>query len=113
MTLVALLNTSRKPRFNRDSGFRLFFIFTAILGALSAASVAIAQTADRPWMNPGLAPEERAELVLKQLTLDEKLALLHGNGMAHAPQWQMPLTHLTTAERDTLREYSALEYPLW
>src|SRR6201986_126054 len=95
MTLVALLNTSRKPRFNRDSGFRLFFIFTAILGALSAASVAIAQSADRPWMNPGLAPEERAELVLKQLTLDEKLALLHGNGMAHAPQWQMPLTHLT------------------
>lgn len=95
MILVVLLNTSRKPRFNRDFSFRLFFIFAAILGALSAASVAIAQSADRPWMNPGLAPEERAELVLKQLTLDEKLALLHGNGMAHAPQWQMPLTHLT------------------
>jgi beta-glucosidase len=94
MTLVALLNTSRKPRFNRDSSFRLFFFFAAILGALSAASVAVAQSADRPWMNPGLAPEKRAELVLKQLTLDEKLALLHGNGMAHAPQWQMPLTHL-------------------
>jgi len=56
MTLVALLNTSRKPRFNRDSRFRLFFIFAAILGALPAASVAIAQSADRPWMNPVLAP---------------------------------------------------------
>src|SRR5277367_4040730 len=33
-------------------------------------------------------------MVLKQLTLDEKVALLHGNGMAHAPQWQMPLSHL-------------------
>jgi beta-glucosidase len=46
-------------------------------------------------MNPKLSPEERADMVLKQLTLDEKLALLHGNGMAHASQWQMPLTHLT------------------
>jgi beta-glucosidase len=45
-------------------------------------------------MNTGLAPEKRAELVLKEMTLDEKLALLHGNGMAHAAQWQMPLTHL-------------------
>jgi beta-glucosidase len=45
-------------------------------------------------MNPRLAPEERAEMVLKQLTLDEKLALLHGNGMAHNPDWTMPLTHL-------------------
>jgi beta-glucosidase len=34
-------------------------------------------------------------MVLKQMTLDEKLALLHGNGMAHASQWQMPKTYLT------------------
>jgi beta-glucosidase len=94
MILVALLNASQKSRFNRGSSFRLFFFFATILGILSAASVAVAQSADRPWMNPGLIPEERAELVLKQMTLDEKLALLHGNGMAHAAQWQMPLTHL-------------------
>jgi beta-glucosidase len=94
MTLAALLNNSRKHRFNRYSSFRPFFFFAAILGTLSAASAAVAQNVDRPWMNLGLAPEERAELVLKQLTLDEKVALLHGNGMAHAGQWQMPLTHL-------------------
>jgi beta-glucosidase len=94
MTLVALLSTSRKHRFNRYSSFRLFLFFAAAFGTLSAASIAAAQSADRPWMNSGLAPEERAELVLKQLTLDEKVALLHGNGMAHARQWQMPLTHL-------------------
>ena len=29
------------------------------------------------------------------MTTEEKIALLHGNGMAHAPQWQMPLTHLS------------------
>lgn len=46
-------------------------------------------------MNKGLSPDERAELVLKQMTLDEKITLLHGNGMAHASQWQMPLTHLS------------------
>ncbi|MBX6359522.1 MAG: glycoside hydrolase family 3 C-terminal domain-containing protein [Acidobacterium ailaaui] len=52
-------------------------------------------TQDRPWMNKGLSPEERADLVLKQMTLDEKIDLLHGNGMAHTGNWQMPLTHLS------------------
>src|SRR5271157_1494740 len=33
-------------------------------------------------------------MMLKQMTLDEKISLLHGNGMAHASQWQMPLTYL-------------------
>ncbi len=35
-----------------------------------------------PWMNTNLAPDERADLVLKQMTLDEKISLLHGTGMA-------------------------------
>jgi beta-glucosidase len=43
-------------------------------------------------MNPQLSPEECADLVLKQPTLDEKLALLHGNGMANSPFWALPLT---------------------
>jgi beta-glucosidase len=51
--------------------------------------------ADRPWMNKSLSPDERADMVLKQLTLDEKIGLLHGNGMAHASNWQMPLTYLS------------------
>ncbi len=52
-------------------------------------------TSTGPWMNANLSPDERAEMVLKQLTLDEKIALLHGNGMAHADaHWQMPLTYL-------------------
>jgi len=34
-----------------------------------------------PWMNPRLSPDERAGLVLKEMTLDEKIALLHGVGM--------------------------------
>ena len=34
-----------------------------------------------PWMNASLSPDQRADLVLKELTLDEKVALLHGVGM--------------------------------
>jgi beta-glucosidase len=79
---------------NRKFGFYLLCSVIAALGTIIATSVAAAQVADGPWMSPKLSPEERADLVLKQLTLDEKLALLHGNGMAHAAQWQMPLTHL-------------------
>jgi len=80
---------------NRKFGFYLLCTIFAALGTIIATSVAAAQVADRPWMNSKLSPEERADMVLKLLTLDEKLALLHGNGMAHAGQWQMPLTHLT------------------
>jgi beta-glucosidase len=80
--------------YNRKISPLSFFVI-AVLAASAAASVALAQSADRPWMNTNLSPEERADLVLKQMTLDEKLSLLHGNGMAHNPQWTMPLTELT------------------
>jgi beta-glucosidase len=79
---------------NRKLDFIFLLTFFAALG-LAAAVSASAQGTDRPWMNPKLSPEERANLVLKQMTLDEKLALLHGNGMAHADNWQMPLTKLS------------------
>jgi beta-glucosidase len=34
-----------------------------------------------PWMNTNLTPDERANLVIQALTLDEKIAMLHGVGM--------------------------------
>jgi beta-glucosidase len=44
-------------------------------------------------MNTGLSPDERADLVLKEMTLPEKISLLHGYGM---PDWPrtMPLLYL-------------------
>jgi len=36
---------------------------------------------DGPWMNESLTADQRADLVLKEMTLDEKIALLHGVGM--------------------------------
>ena len=79
-------------------------LFAAALATTLGPGVAAAQNpapqntaaanSDRPWMNPALPPEDRADLVLKQLTLDEKIGLLHGNGMPHTPNWVMPLTDL-------------------
>jgi beta-glucosidase len=37
-------------------------------------------SASQPWMNTSLTPDARADLVVKQLTLDEKIQLVHGIG---------------------------------
>ena len=49
-----------------------------------ASALAQGQSANRPWMDKTLSPDRRADLVLQEMTLDEKIALLHGNGM---PGW--------------------------
>ncbi len=36
----------------------------------------------KPWMDTKLPPEQRAQLVLAQMTLDEKIAMLHGDSSA-------------------------------
>lgn len=77
----------------RNRCLKLLFALIALAAVFSGTGALVAQNAPHPWMNPKLAPEQRAEMVLKQLTLDEKLALLHGNGMAHT-DWTMQLTHL-------------------
>src|ERR1700685_1271633 len=48
----------------------------------------------RPWMNPKLSPDERADMVLKEMTLDEKIALTHGNGMEG---WGRPMPNLSSS----------------
>ncbi|MDQ1408819.1 MAG: beta-glucosidase [Acidobacteriaceae bacterium] len=49
---------------------------------------------DRPWMNAKLSPDERAEMVLKELTLDEKIDLVHGEGMPGWPGKVFPKEYL-------------------
>src|ERR1700730_3166449 len=80
---------------NRNRGSFFLLSLLAVIAIISGASSLVAQDTDRPWMNSKLSPEERAELVLKQMTLDEKLVILHGNGMANNSKWTMPLTPLT------------------
>jgi beta-glucosidase len=50
----------------------------ALAGGLLLALPAAAQPA-QPWMNPALSPERRADLVLRQMTLDEEVSLVHGS----------------------------------
>ena len=58
---------------------RNFFFATTILGIFP---LCLAQAGgNHPWMNPTLSPDERASMVLKEMTLDEKITLLHGTGM--------------------------------
>jgi beta-glucosidase len=51
-----------------------------------ASLPAIAQNAPQPkpdtraWMNKSLSPDERADLVMKEMTLDEKMNFVHGTG---------------------------------
>jgi beta-glucosidase len=48
--------------------------------------LALAQTtAKHPWDTKTLSPGERAELVLKEMTLEEKIAVIHGYGMPVEP----------------------------
>lgn len=57
----------------------LFFAFTLNVSA---------QTSDHPkpaahnwpWMNRSLSPDQRADLAIRQMTLDEKLNFVHGTG---------------------------------
>ncbi len=52
------------------------------LTALTVSGQKNGMVKDQPWMDAKLSPERRADLVLEQMTLDEKIGLLHGNGMA-------------------------------
>jgi len=50
-----------------------------------------------PWMDKSLSPDKRADLVISQMTLEEKISLLHGGGWAElfahfAPSASRPAT---------------------
>src|SRR6202162_2479987 len=71
----------------------LCFGLTAVLIISFASASSFAQR-DRPWMNSKLSPDERAEMVLKELTLDEKIDLAHGEGMPGWPGKVFPKAYL-------------------
>ncbi len=55
---------------------------------------------DRPWMNSPLSPDERATLLLAQMTLDEKISMVHGETnhaytMASLPRLGIPALLMT------------------
>jgi len=56
---------------------RTLFTTAALALTLGAAPP---QKPTGPWMDKTLSPDQRADLLVKALTLDEKISLLHGNG---------------------------------
>ncbi len=43
-----------------------------------AQSSSTQSPSERPWMNQSLSAEERANLLIREMTLDEKIAMMHG-----------------------------------
>ncbi len=48
------------------------------LWAADVISTAAKDQASRPWMNKSLSPVQRANLLIKEMTLDEKIVMMHG-----------------------------------
>src|SRR3954469_23971669 len=55
-------------------------VAVALTGAAATAQAPVAHAADCPWMNARMPAEQRAHLLLGALTLDQKVALVHGGG---------------------------------
>lgn len=60
------------------------------LGILGPPSDAVAEAA-RPWVDTALSPDERARLIVAEMTLEEKVALLHSSGkrVIGDQEWQV------------------------
>src|SRR5580658_3345767 len=68
-----------RTRYLRPLALGIVLTVFALLQRVSAQSTS--GNSSQPWMDANLSPDERASLVLKQMTLDEKISLLHGTGM--------------------------------
>src|SRR5450432_4277029 len=55
----------------------------SVFALIFASSFSSAQSGGKthPWMNTSLSADERASMVVKEMTLDEKISMLHGTGM--------------------------------
>jgi beta-glucosidase len=62
------------------TAFPFVFVVLGIALFFLCANSASSQAA-HPWTNTSLSPDERAALVVKAMTLDEKISMLHGTGM--------------------------------
>ena len=59
---------------------KILFAISLLL-SLSTAVIAQSRARSFPWMDTSLSPDERASMVVKEMTLDEKIQMLHGTGM--------------------------------
>jgi len=55
-----------------------FLIVSGCLAGLAQSKTS--KPAAGPWMEKSLSPDQRADMVMKEMTLDEKIQLVHGTG---------------------------------
>jgi beta-glucosidase len=68
-------------QFKRFSALSIVVGFAVVsFGSLPAHAQAKPDTSKMPWMNKALSPDERADLVVHEMTLDEKIQMVHGTG---------------------------------
>jgi beta-glucosidase len=60
---------------------RLFLSFLFFFLVFPTLVLSQNSETSHPWMNRSLSPDERASMVVKEMTIDEKIQMLHGTGM--------------------------------
>ena len=64
-----------------SNSFLFLALSIAIFNVLLSFAAAQSGEKTHPWSNISLSPDERAAMVVKEMTLDEKISMLHGTGM--------------------------------
>jgi beta-glucosidase len=71
-----------EPRFNKRLVFLVALAATLLAGTWGNAQFpGMPQPKHYAWSDASLSPDVRADMVIKEMTLDEKVLLLHGQGM--------------------------------
>ncbi len=65
-------------RFSIDIFAPAILLLVLSVAAFPVAAASQNHTGSRPWMRRSLTPEQRADLLLHAMTLDEKITLMHG-----------------------------------
>jgi beta-glucosidase len=72
-----------KQEFRRHIALTVALTTALLTGAWANAQLPEkSQPKHYPWSDASLSPDERADMVLKEMTLDEKILLVHGQGVA-------------------------------
>ena len=67
-------------RFTAVTASSLFALLATFGCPATYAQTAAPDTSKMPWRNKALSPDQRADMVQAQMTLDEKIRLVHGQG---------------------------------
>ena len=66
---------------------KAFVVPAVLLSFFALVLTGLSDQNNRPWMNPSLSPDRRAELLLDQMTLDEKIQIVHGHSPYDRNSW--------------------------